>query len=93
MIEYVNDYRHNYLTVSCEDEEDFSLRMLMENEIPGLLRPEIRHMDGVSELFYCISGKQSIINYFIQKTIDKKTFFDLLHSIYQLIKHCIVIIV
>ena len=84
MIEYVNDYRHNYLTVSCEDEEDFSLRMLMENEIPGLLRPEIRHMDGVSKLFYCISGKQSIINYFIQKTIDKKTFFDLLHSIYQL---------
>lgn len=84
MIEYVNDYKHNYLTEICEDEDDFSLRMLMENDIPGLLRPEIRHMDGVTKLYYCISGKQNLTNLFVHKNINKKDFFALLHSIYQL---------
>ena len=84
MIEYVNDYKHNYLTEFCENEDDFSLRMLMENDIPGLLRPEIRHMDGVTKLYYCISGKQNLTNLFVHKSINKKEFFALLHSIYQL---------
>lgn len=84
MIEYVNDYKHNYLTEICEDEDDFSLRMLMENDIPGLLRPEIRHMDGETKLYYCISGKQNLSNLFVNKNIGKKDFFSLLHSIYQL---------
>lgn len=41
------------------EEEDYQIHMLRENEIPGLLKTDVRYVDNVSQYYYDISGKVS----------------------------------
>lgn len=59
---YKNDLKHAYFILEGKEgeQEDYQLIMLQENEIPGLLRTEVRHIDHCNHYYYEISGKTSV---------------------------------
>ena len=64
-----NDLKRTYLVLegSEEEKEDYHSVMLKENDIPGILKTEVRHIDNRIHYNYDISGKKSL------ETICEKT--------------------
>lgn len=58
---YKNDLKRAYMIIECEAEEmeDYQIIMLKENEIPGILKTDLRFVDNKSQYYYDISGKTS----------------------------------
>lgn len=56
---YKNNLRRAYLILEGaeNEEEDFQSMMLQENEIPGLLKTSVKHIDNISHYQYDISGR------------------------------------
>lgn len=59
-------------------EKEFSVRMLTENRIPGLIPCEIHYMDGESWLYFDISNLQSLSNLFLKKQMPQPDFIQLI---------------
>ena len=57
-----NDLKRTYLVLegSEEEKEDYQSVMLKENDIPGILKTEVRHIDSRMYYNYDISGKKSL---------------------------------
>lgn len=57
-----NDLKRVYLVLEGkeEDQDDYQAVMLRENEIPGILRTDVRYIDNRIHYYYDISGKTSI---------------------------------
>ena len=60
--EYRRTLNHNYLVIrkSKEDDEDYELDMVMQNNIKGLLPIDIRMSEGNEYLYYEISSMQPL---------------------------------
>ena len=56
---YITELGKKYVSFSYE-EEDYSLRMLTENKIPGCLTAQIRHLNGSNCLYYDVTGLMSL---------------------------------
>lgn len=58
---YKNDLKKAYLILEGEEgeKEDYQIEMLRENEIPGVLKTDVRYVDNVIHYHYDISGKVS----------------------------------
>lgn len=65
---YKNNLKQAFLIIEGEEivNEDFRARMLQENEIPGLLKTDIKYIDNICHYQYDISGKASL------KTLHEK---------------------
>ena len=48
------------------EKEDYQVIMLKENDIPGILKLDVRYLDNISHYYYDISGKTSF------KTLHEK---------------------
>lgn len=59
---YEKDLHHSWMIIETEQiyEEDYQMRMLMENQIPGLLEIQGQGVDEKSRYRYQISGKRSV---------------------------------
>lgn len=85
--EFVNDLRCNYLTIPYEGEENnFALRMLLENMTDSFLPVELRRLDGQTFLYYNISGMQSMEVIYAEKMIDKKAFQTFMWHLHDVIE-------
>lgn len=87
-ITYIKDLHHNYLVIPADQDntdEAYCVKMLSENSIDGIIRPEHRIIDGQVSYYFDITSKQSLdvihgktsINY---KKV-KKLFIELLDLI------------
>ncbi len=58
---YKKDLQRTYLIVEGTEgaKEDYQIAMLKENDIPGILKMDVRYMDNRSHYYYDISGKTS----------------------------------
>ena len=58
---YKNDLKRAYIILEGEGEykEDYQVVMIKENEIPGILKMDVRYVDNQSQYYYDISGKTS----------------------------------
>lgn len=58
---YKNDLKKAYLILEGgqEEQEDYQIVMLRENEIGGILKTEVRYVDNQSHYHYDITGKTS----------------------------------
>jgi hypothetical protein len=58
---YKNDLKSAYLILEGKEGEveDYQVAMLRENEIPGILKTQVRHFDNCLHYYYDISGKTS----------------------------------
>lgn len=61
-ISYKSDYRHNYLTVRCDEimKDNYKFRMLTRNDIHGLLSVSERMINGEGYLYYDVTSRQKI---------------------------------
>lgn len=65
---YKNDLKRSYMILEGEEgeKEDYQVVMLKENDIPGILKLDVRYLDNKSQYYYDISGKTSF------KTLHEK---------------------
>ena len=90
---YQRNRNHFYLVLE-EDKlykEDYQVRMILENEIKGLLKVQGRGMDEKSCFFYDITGKESLKKQYKKKTMSQEEIMlflkDLLHILEELYEH------
>jgi len=90
---YQRKRNHSYLILEIDKlyKEDYQVRMILENEIKGLLKIQGRGMDEKSYFFYDITGKESLKKQYQKKTIFKgeitRFLVDLLHILDVLYAH------
>lgn len=81
--EYKKELEKNYLIIKPDRSEDFfSVQMLLENQIEGLLRFERRVFNGEVEYYYDISGKRSLESQIKNELLGEKKVRALLQSLY-----------
>ena len=89
---YQRSRNHYYLVLEKEKlyREDYQVRMILENEIKGLLSVQARGMDEKSYFFYDITGKESLKKQYKKKTILQeeittflKELFCILEALYE----------
>ena len=79
------------LEADAEETEDYRIIMLKENDIPGVLKTDVRYVDNKSQYYYDISSKTSfkMLHEKIQLTLEdmKGLVRDLLEVIHTLKKY------
>ena len=86
---YKNDLKHAYMILEGAEgaKDDYQSVMLRENEIPGILKTEVRNVDNCNHYYYEISGKTSFKIYHEKIPLSekhmKKLVTDLLSVIWQ----------
>lgn len=90
---YQRNRNHVYLILE-EDKlykEDYQVRMILENEIKGLLKLQGRGIDEKSCFFYDITGKNSLKKQYKKKTILQEEIVlflkNLLHTLEELYEY------
>lgn len=82
---YKRDLNHNYLILQGNDaEETYEIKMVLENEIEGLLKTEARFVNGRVDYYYEISSKQPISRFFSKVEISYTQLKQLFLGINQL---------
>ena len=90
---YKNDLKRTYLILEGNEGEkdDYQVVMLRENEIPGILKTEVRYVDNQSHYYYDISGKTSFKTLYEKTHLScddmKRLVSDLLQAIHNLQKY------
>lgn len=83
---YVREMNRNYLILSGKEDEmelDYQMRMLTENEIPGLISAQIRQVDCHIEYYYEISGRVSLAQYLARHQMQYKELEALITGLHQ----------
>ncbi len=79
-----NEFDHSYLFVNeNEPENNYVLKMLTQNKIPGLLECKLRCIEEKSYCAYDITAKRSLVQKFAER---KMLFSDLMELFYELHK-------
>ena len=66
--------------------EMFVIRMLGENQITGLIRPQVREFNGIKSLYYEVTGKQSLSSFAENKPLEGamvRLLFETLHGLLE----------
>lgn len=87
---YFRDYRHCYLILGCPDEkatESYSCRMLTEGRVEGLLRCAVRHVNGKSCLYYDISSKVALSQFYLNRKMARQQVRELLAQLQGIYAH------
>lgn len=61
---YYRDSRHHYLTIPCPEVENYQYRMLATNRMESLVPCSIRNVDGKRYLYYDITARESMAEFF-----------------------------
>ena len=83
-ISYRRDVHHNYLILSGDDQTDmtsYQIRMMMANEMDGLLSCKVHQMDQKMLFYYDITSKQPLQTLLEHQLIQKDTLELLLSQI------------
>ena len=80
-LEYRKNMNHNYLAAKRPEQADYQLEMLLENEIPGLLRAESRWDEGREEIYYEISSLQPLSRVYEHREIRQEEAKSLLRGV------------
>ena len=80
-LEYRKNMNHNYLAAERPEQADYQLEMLLENEIPGLLKAESRWDEGREEIYYEISSLQPLSRVYEHREIRQEEAKSLLRGV------------
>lgn len=80
-VEYKRDSNHNYIILPVKKKADYQLRMILDNDIPGLLSAKTREWNGEEKLYYDISSRQPLSRMFEKNEIG---FLELKGFLYSL---------
>ena len=81
---FKNNLKQAILTLEGEEiKDDFQIFMLQENEIPGLLKTNMKYIDGQSHYQYDISGKVSMKVKYEKMKLNSGDMKCMIHSLLQ----------
>lgn len=87
--EYIRNLQNNYERIYLEEkpeEKRYQYCILSRGGIKGLLSCSLRYMDGEAYLYYDITSKQNLVQYFQKEKITREWFLDFMDSIKRLQK-------
>lgn len=83
---YRNDLNKAYLVIEgTRQEEGYEIPMLRENVIPGLLRTDVRYMNGMRQFHYEISAKVSLVQNYERENLGYEEIKALIEALLQTI--------
>ncbi len=88
-ISFKRDMTHNYMVLEFTQpvyEDDYRIRMLMENHIRGLLPCSLKKVDCQSRFFYDITSRQSMAYIYENNSMDEQAVCTLLQGLYRALK-------
>lgn len=88
-IEYKRDLNQNYLVINEENmvsPEDYQIRMFTANDIKGLLKCNLRMIDGKARYHYEITSKQPMSRIFEKTLIEKKDLIMIMIQIREILE-------
>ena len=74
-VSYRQDLAHSCIvmeTDGTEEVDEFAVKMILKNDIDGLLKPEMQEMNGKTRLIYDIGTKYSMLSLFEMKKMTSK---------------------
>ena len=85
---YREDLKNSYLILEGKegDTQDYKVTMLRENDIPGILKTEVRYRDNQSLYCYDISGKTSLKTYYERARITEEDMRGLVTQLLRVIE-------
>lgn len=83
--QYKRDIYSSYMVLEACYEEQFEARMLMENEVEGILPMQIRNVDSIEYYYYDISSKQLISNLFERGQLVYQQIKGIVEGIFEII--------
>lgn len=89
-IEYRRDFNHNYVILNDNqntDTETYQVRMLLSNDISGLLHCSLRGVDGKTLFCYEITSCQSLKILYQHKPIEIDLLIHLYNQIFLTLEH------
>lgn len=83
VIRYQKDMKKNYMVIEAMDssQEEYCIRMIQKNKIPGVLPFEKRRVDQSVFYYYDISGKQNLEILWSKMKLDYKTIYGVISDI------------
>lgn len=88
-IEYKRDLNHNYMILESPasvDTSTYQVRMILSNDISGLLACSLRGVDGKTLFCYEITSLQSFKNLYEHKSIESLILIQLYEQIFQILE-------
>lgn len=82
----IRDMEQCYLVLQADKEAGFQQKMIMQNEIPGLLTTEQRKIDSQYQYYYNITDKISLVEYYAKNKISSNDIKFLFQNIMLLIQ-------
>lgn len=84
---YKRELNHNYLIIAMEEEDtNYQLKMLLNNQIEGLLDVWMKQVDGKREFYYEISNKQPLSRLLERKRLSSAEVKELVLSLAAVLK-------
>lgn len=85
-VSYRRGLEHNYIVIKSDNLGDFQTRMLLENDIPGLLKLQIKNNNNEYEYCYEISSLQPISRIYEHREIGYQNLTVILRNISEAVK-------
>lgn len=84
---YKRELNHNYLIIAMEEEDsNYQLKMLLSNQIEGLLKVWMKQVDGRREFYYEISSRQQLSRLLELKRLSAAELKELVLSLASVLK-------
>lgn len=86
-MEYIRNLHSNYLRSQLEEkpeEQSYRYRIISRGGISGLLDCELRYLNEDAFLYYDITSKQSVAQFFARKTIGREWLRDFMYFLQSL---------
>lgn len=86
---YKRSMSENYMVISgteLQTGETYQIRMLLENQVPGLLPCKIQKMNGDEFFYYEITGCQSLQNLFEKRKFGYKELEELFLGVFRIME-------
>ena len=86
---YKRSMSENYMVISGTElqiEENYQIRMLLENQVPGLLPCKVQKINGEEFFYYEITGCQSLQNLFEKRKFGYKELEELFLGVFRIME-------
>lgn len=86
---YYRDYKHCYMIIGCENAktaESYACRMLTAGRVEGLLRCTLRHVNGISCLYYDITSMAALDQMYLNRKMNREQIRELLQQLHGMLE-------
>lgn len=86
--EYIKDMHSSYMVIKGDRDKNknYTLKMLLGNSIPGLIRTELRTYDNIDVFYYDITGRKELIKTYETSSLSYQDLTTILGKVINIIE-------